>query len=137
MRTYEKLADELGICDKCRFIGWAAGEKKDEAFQNSSIFCLPSKNEGMPMSVLEAMSYGLATIATPVGGVPQIINDGVNGFLSPVGDVTALAEKLDVLMSDNALKERIGKCGRACIEESFSLDAYMDQIDTIYEIICK
>ena len=79
VRAYEKLADELGICDKCRFIGWAAGEKKDEAFQNCSIFCLPSKNEGMPMSVLEAMSYGLATIATPVGGVPQIINDGVDG----------------------------------------------------------
>lgn len=137
VRAYEKLADELGICDKCHFIGWAAGGKKVEVFQGSSIFCLPSKNEGMPMSVLEAMSYGLATIATPVGGVPQIINDGVDGFLSPVGNVAALAEKLDILMSDNALKERIGKCGRACIEESFSLDAYMDQIDTIYEIIRK
>ena len=52
VRAYEKLADELGICDKCHFIGWAAGGKKVEAFQGSSIFCLPSKNEGMPMSVM-------------------------------------------------------------------------------------
>lgn len=135
--AYERLARELGICDRCSFIGWVAGEEKSEAFRNSSIFCLPSKNEGMPMSVLEAMSYGLATLATPVGGVPQVISDGVDGFLFPIGDVAALTERLDLLMSDMALKERVGKCGRDRVEESFSLDAFMDRIDAIYEAICK
>ena len=89
------------------------------------------------MSVLEAMSYGLATLATPVGGVPQVISDGVDGFLFPIGDVAALTERLDLLMSDMALKERVGKCGRDRVEESFSLDAFMDRIDAIYEAICK
>lgn len=135
--VYERLACELGIQERCSFIGWVAGEKKEEAFRNSSIFCLPSRNEGMPMSVLEAMSYGLATVATPVGGVPRVIDDGVNGFLFPVDDVEALADRLDFLMGDTSLKERVGNCGRARIEESFSLDACMDRISAIYEDICK
>lgn len=135
--TYEQLAVELGIGDRCSFIGWAKGEKKDEVFRNSSMFCLPSKNEGMPMSVLEAMSYGLATISTPVGGVPQVITDGVDGILFPVDDVDALASKLEDLMSDTSYKEMIGIQGRARIEEAFSLAAFMSRLDLVYEEICR
>lgn len=134
---YEQLAEELGIDDKCSFLGWAKGEKKDEAFRNSSIFCLPSKNEGMPMSVLEAMSYGLATISTPVGGVPQVITDGVDGILFPVDDVDALSSKLEDLMSDTSYKEMIGIQGRARIEETFSLAAFMSRLGLVYEEICR
>ena len=91
----------------------------------------------MPMSVLEAMSYGLVTIATPVGGIPRVIDNGVDGFLFPVDDVEALADRLESLMGDTSLKERVGNCGRDRIEESFSLDACMDRISAIYEDICK
>ena len=135
--AYEQLADELGIGDRCSFIGWAKGEKKDEAFRNSSMFCLPSKNEGMPMSVLEAMSYGLATIATPVGGIPQVITDGVDGIMFPVDDVDALAAKLENLMSDISYKEMIGIQGRACIKDAFSLTAFMNRLGMVYEDICR
>ena len=135
--AYEQLACDLGISNSCSFIGWATSVKKDEAFRSSSIFCLPSKNEGMPMSVLEAMSYGLASVATPVGGIPQVITDGVDGLLFPVDDVDVLTEKLDSLMSDKATKERIGRRGRTRIEEAFSLDAFMDRLGVIYEEICR
>lgn len=135
--AYEQLADELGISDRCSFIGWAKGEKKDEAFRNSSMFCLPSKNEGMPMSVLEAMSYGLATIATPVGGIPQVITDGVDGIMFPVDDVDALATKLENLMSDTSYKEMIGIQGRARIKDAFSLTAFMNRLGMVYEDICR
>lgn len=134
---YEKLAHELGISEACSFIGWAADEKKDRAFRSSSMYCLPSKNEGMPMSVLEAMSYGLATLSTPVGGVPQVISNGENGLLFPVGDVAALAAALGRLMGDCALKEEIGRAGRKRIQTAFSIDAYMENLITIYEEICK
>ena len=134
---YERMAVDLGISANCFFMGWVDGAKKCEAFRKSAIYCLPSKNEGMPMSVLEAMSYGLATVATPVGGVPQVIDDGVNGFLFPVDDVDALAERLGALMDDTALKEKIGRQGRTCIEEAFSLEAFMDRMIGIYEEICE
>ena len=134
---YESLAEELGIDKSCSFIGWAKGEAKEAAFRKSSMYCLPSKNEGMPMSVLEAMSYGLATLSTPVGGVPQVITDGVDGVLFPVGDVEALAAKLNALMGDETLKEEIGREGRSRIEEAFSLDAFMKHLIAIYEEICK
>lgn len=130
--AYENLARELGVINSCRFLGWVTAEKKIKAYRDSSIYCLPSKNEGMPMSVLEAMSYGLATISTPVGGVPQVISDGANGLLFPVDDIDALTKILDQLMSDTALKERIGKNGRVRIEEAFSLDAFLKQVKLIY-----
>ena len=135
--AYEKLADELGIAESCSFIGWAKGETKERAFRDSSMYCLPSKNEGMPMSVLEAMSFGLATLSTPVGGVPQVITDGEDGLLFPVDGVEALAAKLEALMSDESLKERIGRKGRERIEAAFSLDAFMNHMIAIYEEICK
>ena len=134
---YQKLAEDLDISEACSFIGWATGEKKANAFRSSSIYCLPSKNEGMPISVLEAMSYGLATLATPVGGVPQIIRDGEDGLLFPVGDVDALVAALDRLMSDSALKETLGRAGRKRIQTAFSFDAFMGNLIDIYEEICK
>lgn len=130
--AYENLARELGVINSCRFIGWATAEKKIEAFRDSSIYCLPSKNEGMPMSVLEAMSFGLATISTPVGGIPQVISDGINGMLFPVDDIDALTKILNRLMSDTALKERIGKNGRSRIEKAFSLEAFLNQVKMLY-----
>lgn len=135
--VYEQLARELGILDHCSFVGWVKAEDKEDMFHRCSIYCLPSKNEGMPMSVLEAMSYGLATVSTPVGGIPQVISDGVDGFLFPVDDVIALGRKLDQLMSDRDLKERVGKKGRSRIEDVFSLEGFLCQIRLVYGEICR
>ncbi len=89
------------------------------------------------MSVLEAMSYGLATVSTPVGGIPQVITDGVNGIMFPVDDVDALATKLENLMSDTSYKEMIGIQGRARIKDAFSLTAFMNRLGMVYEDICR
>ncbi len=134
---YVKMAVDLGVAANCEFIGWVKGEEKDRVFRESSIFCLPSKNEGMPMSVLEAMSYGIAAVSTPVGGVPQVISNGVDGLLFPVDDVDALVEKLAFLMGDEQCKRRIGEQGRARIEEAFSLEAFMCRIGSIYDEVCR
>lgn len=134
---YENLARELGVGESCRFVGWVTGEQKESLFLKNSIYCLPSKNEGMPMSVLEAMAHGLTTVATPVGGVPQVIEDGVDGVIVPVGDDVRLAEALTSLMDDRELKERLGRAGRARIEERFSMGSYLDKVLRIYEEVLK
>lgn len=135
--AYQKMANELGVASACTFAGWVTGKAKECLFSQSTIYCLPSKDEGMPMSVLEAMAHGLAVITTPVGGVPQVIQDGVNGSLVPVGDHGALADKLLEFMDDAALKERIGKTGRQTIQDRFGLKAFSEQIASIYERVCE
>lgn len=130
---YEALAKELGIIDRCEFPGWITGEAKEALFARAGIFCLPSKNEGMPMSVLEAMAHGIPTIATPVGGVPQVIQDGVNGFLMPVDDEHKLSELLSLLMDDSEMRNRIGMAGRATIVSDFSIERNLENLIKIYE----
>lgn len=132
---YKELAKELGIADNCIFLGWTTGKQKEEAIRASRIYCLPSKHEGMPMSVLEAMSYGLATIATPVGGVPQVIQDDINGYLMPIDDSTLLANRINELLDDSGLAARIGSAGRKTIEESFGMDSYAQKLMEMYESV--
>lgn len=130
---YEALARELGIADGCDFLGWTTGEQKEEAIRSCRVYCLPSRNEGMPMSVLEAMSYGLATIATPVGGVPQVIQDGANGYLIPIGDSDRLAQIIDALLDDDVLAARIGAAGRKTIVDSFGMESFVRGLTHVYE----
>ena len=130
---YKALAEELGIADRCEFLGWTTGDEKEALFERAGIYCLPSKNEGMPMSVLEAMAHGIPTIATPVGGVPQVIEDGVNGFLVPVDDEGALSRLLCNLADDSRLRINIGTVGRDTIQNEFSIDKNVEELVSIYE----
>ena len=84
------------------------------------------------MSVLEAMSYGLATIATPVGGIPRVITDGVDGMLVPVGDSAQLAKQIDKLLENPALKARIGEAARETVIRRFGMDAFAERLAHIY-----
>jgi len=84
------------------------------------------------MAVLEAMSWGLPVIATPVGGVPQLIKDDANGILVNPGDVDALAAALTRLMNDAPLRARLGSAARATIEAGFSLEQALQRLARIY-----
>ena len=130
---YMALAEELGINGNCDFLGWTTGKQKEDAIRASRIYCLPSKHEGMPMSVLEAMSYGLVTIATPVGGVPQVIQDGVNGYLMTIDDSDRLAQIINALLDDDALAVRIGAAGRKTIVDSFGMESFVRDLIHVYE----
>lgn len=91
------------------YAGWVNGEEKIRLLNSSDIFVLPSYYEGVPISLLEAFSYHLPVITTPVGGIPDIVDDGVNGFLVPPGDQTRLHEAITRLMSDQTLRESFGQ----------------------------
>ena len=129
---YGALARELGIADRCEFLGWITGEDKERLFERAGIYCLPSKNEGMPMSVLEAMAHGVPTIATPVGGVPQVIEDGVNGYLMPVDDEARLSELLCNLMDSQDLRASIGFAGRETISDRFNIERNVEELVRLY-----
>ena len=89
--------------------GWVTGKEKHDLLSSSDVFVLPSYNEGLPISILEAMTYGLPIVATPVGGIPEIVKDGVNGYLNAAGDVASLAKSLEKCLVEHEVVKSFGK----------------------------
>lgn len=101
--------------DVVEFKGWVSGDDKIRLLNSADIFILPSYNEGLPISVLEAMGYGIPVIATPVGGIPEVITDGENGFLVSPGDVDGIVNALSSLVKDPSLRKVMGENARRAV----------------------
>lgn len=129
---YRAMAEELGIADKCEFRGWVSGEDKEDLFSMAGIYCLPSKNEGMPMSVMEAMAHGLPVITTAVGGVPQLIDNGVDGLLMDVDDVDQLSKLLFTLEDSPEQRTKLGLAGREKIKHDFEINKSVERLIGLY-----
>lgn len=127
-----QLAAELNISQRVSCPGWLDPVGKAAAFAASQVFLLPSYIEGMPMALLEAMSWGLPVIATPVGGIPQVVEHEVNGLLITPGDIQDLARQMQRLLADAALRERLGAAARARIAAEFSLGDALERLSAIY-----
>ena len=94
----EKIKETIegfGIQDFVKFEGFVKGDKKTEDLNWADIFVLPSYNEGLPVAILEAMSYGMPIISTNVGGIPEVVKDDVNGKLIVPGDLEAIKKSID------------------------------------------
>ncbi|OGH95159.1 MAG: hypothetical protein A2039_09710 [Candidatus Melainabacteria bacterium GWA2_34_9] len=89
------------------------------------------------MSILEAMSSGLPIISTPVGGTPEAVEDGVNGFLIQPGDYKALAEKIDLLASNKELREQMGQESFRIAKEKFDINIIINQLKELYEEVLE
>lgn len=94
--------------DLVNFEGWISGDHKARLLSESDVYILPSYNEGLPVAILEAMSYRLPIISTPVGGTEEVVIEGVNGFLVPPGDKQALYDRLMRLMNEPELARQMG-----------------------------
>lgn len=100
--------------------------------QAADLFVLPSATEGLSNSMLEALSTGLPVLATSVGGTPDVISHGVNGYLIPADDLAALKNGLITLMADEPLRARLGREGRQRILKDFSLDSVAIRLGNLY-----
>lgn len=126
------LTESLGLGERVQFTGWLEAQRKRAALAGATAFVLPSHVEGMPMALLEAMSFGLPVIATSVGGVPEIVTHDVDGLLVPAGDVEALAAAISRVMSEPQLRERLGRAARETVATRFSLDSAVERLLGIY-----
>lgn len=133
VKQARELSNQLGISDQVLLLGWVNGENKDKAFKQAAVFCLPSYAEGFPMAVLDAWAYGLPVVTTPVGGVPDVAIDGENMLLFNPGDINTLAEKLDLIMSDKSLRDKLSASSAKMALEKFNLDTITAQVGELYE----
>ena len=114
------------------FVGWVEMAKKKELLAQSNVYVLPSYYEGLPISILEAMSYGLAIVSTPVGGIPEVVEEGVNGLLVQPGDVPALDAAMRSFVLDPSRTTRLGKASLQKISPYYPQQA-VTQLQEIYE----
>ena len=130
----EAQARHLGLgSEQVRFLGLRLDVP--DLLGAADFFVLPSLTEGLPLSVLEAMRHGLATIATPVGGIPDLITDGVEGLLVPTEAPAALADAIRRFIDDPALRAHLGASARRRVLTEFSFDKMLDSYDELYETL--
>jgi glycosyltransferase involved in cell wall biosynthesis len=127
----EREARALGLTGRVRFLGWQRVLRP--TFQSWDIFAMPSLDEGLPIAALEAMAEGLPVVATCVGGLPELIEDGRTGYLVPPSDVAALAKCLRLLVLDPKRRQAMGAAGRQRALEHFSVDRMVAEIAAIYD----
>jgi sugar transferase (PEP-CTERM/EpsH1 system associated) len=126
------LADH-GVLDRC----WFSGARDDVAdlLNCLDVFVLPSLNEGISNTVLEAMASGLPVVATDVGGNPELVADGVTGFLVPAGDVDALARALERYAGDRDMLATHGAAARERADREFSLERMVEKYMSVYDAL--
>ena len=103
---------DAGVGDAMEYVGWVSGEKKDKLLTDTDILVLPSYIEAMPITVLEAMAYGRAVISSRAGALPELVADGVTGFLAEAGDVEALTAAIRRHVADPTLAPAQGRAAR-------------------------
>jgi glycosyltransferase involved in cell wall biosynthesis len=132
IEAHTKLAQELGIGDRVRFLGWVDLQKVSELMRLADIFVLPSYLEGLPMAILEAMANGLPVVTTPVGAIPDMITDGETGLLAPAGNVDALSGAFLRLLASPELRVKIGAAARQRYLRNFTVSAMCDGLETVF-----
>jgi glycosyltransferase involved in cell wall biosynthesis len=125
-------ADALNIGDKVSFLGWIQDHEKERHFSKAMLYVLPSYNEGLPMGLLEAMAEGIPILSTPIGGIPEAVTDGMEGFLIEPGDVVAMADRISRFLDDPELASRMGAAARRKAQTTFSVDVVLPQIEKLY-----
>jgi len=130
--TVERQIEQSGCGTLVHLLGVVSGEAKEAVLSRSDCFVLPSYAEGLPMAMLEAMACGMPVIATRVGAIPEVVTDGVEGFLIEPGDVEALADRMVRASKDPNLCRKMGRAARRRVEQEYSLDAMVERLVSVY-----
>lgn len=132
------LARKLRIEEAVVFLGYIPDKALPKLYQAADVFVLPSIYEGMPFTVLEALASGLPVVATKAGGIPEVIDDGKNGFLVSPMDYQGLADKVLYLLENPKHAREMGFMGRKRVEERFSWHEVAKQVLEVYnEVLAK
>ena len=127
-----RLAAKAGIEERVLFLGEKSADEIRNCYAVSSVVVLPSYSEGLPRVLLEAQSMEKPIVAYDSGGIKEAILPGETGFLVPTGDITALADKLALLLQSESERRRIGKRGREFVSHKFSISSLIKRHESFY-----
>jgi glycosyltransferase involved in cell wall biosynthesis len=129
----ERLAHRLGIMKHCLFVGYQ--REVAPYYELLDVLVLPSANEGTPVVAIEALAAGRPVVATDVGGVSDVVHDGVDGFLVRSGDAVALADRLAELAADGDKRRAMGAAGAADVPSRYAVERLLDDVDALYRTL--
>ncbi len=135
MDALKSLAQELGISERVTFLGWQSREELTQWYHHSNLFLFPSRHEGMPNAVLEAMSSGLPVVATRIAGNDELVLDGVTGLLVNAEDVGSLRDGLSRLIVEEKVRMQMGQASRRRVEDEYSWENVARQYSDLLEKI--
>jgi N-acetyl-alpha-D-glucosaminyl L-malate synthase BshA len=131
----EELARELDVEEHVRFLG--KQDHMERLIPRMHALHLPSELEAFGLAALEAMACGVPPVATLAGGVPDLITHGMDGFMEPVGDIDAQAERLTEILADDAVHDRLAKSARNTAQTRFCTNLIIPKYETYYNLVCE
>lgn len=132
VKKINEMCHRYGVEKNIIMPGWVRGDRKDDLLRTAEIFFLPSYNEGMPMSILDAMGYGLPIVSTKIGGIPQIVHDRENGFVFEPGDIEGFSNAIIELLTNNDERYKMGQESLKIVKEEYSLEQHIEKIIHLY-----
>lgn len=133
----ESRVEHKNLMQQISVIGPKHGQEKLNLLKSADIFAHPSFNDCMPLVLLEAMQFSIPVISTFEGAIPDIVDDGITGFLVPQRDAKALADKLELLIKDPALRQQMSVAGREKFDREFTLDRFERRLAEILDTIAN
>lgn len=133
MPVLQSLAKELGIDDRVIFLGWQSHPQLMKCYQHANLFLFPSRHEGMPNALLEAMASGLPVVASCIAGNEELVIDGETGFLITPENVESLQNALKKLLMQPALRQQMGMASRQNVEANYNWESTAQQYALLLE----
>jgi glycosyltransferase involved in cell wall biosynthesis len=127
-----QAVERLGLAGSVRVTGWLPPAQAHDLVGSAQVLALPSRNEGQPMAVLEAMASGVCVVASNVGGLPDLIESGTTGLLVPPGEVEALVAALQHAITDHDARARLGRAALERVRTEFDAAVVWQRIDALY-----
>lgn len=131
-RALKEECTKLGLDQDVSFLGWTVGEQKTNLLKICQMLVLPSYNEGLPIAVLEAISYGMPVVASNVGDISSAVIDEENGYLITAGDVGSLADKMEIIISNKDIWKKMSQQSRNIAKDKFSEEMFFEKLKKCY-----
>jgi glycosyltransferase involved in cell wall biosynthesis len=132
IKAFQALAAAKGLAGRTEFLGWVDRERAHRLLAEADVMVLPSRAEGLPLAILEALALGTPIVTCPVGAIPEVLVDGETALIVPAGDAPALTAALRRLIEDETLARSLAQQGRRLYEQQFSVVRFCDRWLRLY-----